>query len=75
MTKKYRNAFVKRRKLLKLTQEDVAAAAGVRARAVQNWEAGVHQPMLTATDFANLCRLLKCSIDELAADFEEMQQQ
>lgn len=75
MTEKYRNAFVKRRKQLGLTQHDVATAARVRTRAVQDWEAGKHQPKLTASGFANLCRLLKCSIDELAADFEELKQQ
>ena len=74
MAEKYRHPFVKRRKLLKLTQQQIADAAGVRARAVQDWEAGKHQPKLTATGFAELCKLLKCSIEELASDFEELSQ-
>lgn len=73
MAEKYRHPFVKRRKLLDLTQQEIADVAGVRARAVQDWEAGKHQPKLTARKFADLCRLLKCSIDDLAEDFETIQ--
>ena len=75
MEERYRHPFVKRRKLLGLTQREIGEAAGVQSRAVQDWEAGKHEPKLTAKGFANLCRLLQCSIDDLAADFEESQRQ
>lgn len=71
----YRHPFVKRRKLLGLTQREVGDAAGVLSRAVQDWEAGKHEPKLTARKFAELCKLLKCSIEDLAADFEAVNQQ
>ena len=74
MTETYRHPFVKRRKLLGLTQREVGDAAGVRSRAVQDWEAGKHEPKLTAKGFANLCRLMKCSIEDLANDFEDLKQ-
>lgn len=66
---------MKRRKQLGYTQEDIANVVGVRARAVSTWEAGKHTPKLTPRQFAELCSLLKCSIQELAADFEEIHQQ
>lgn len=66
---------MKRRKLLGLTQAQIGDAAGVRSRAVQDWEAGKHEPRLTAKRFAALCELMKCSIEDLAADFEELNQQ
>lgn len=65
---------MKRRKLLGLTQKQVGDAAGVRSRAVQDWEAGKHEPKLTAKGFASLCRLFQCSIEDLATDFEESRQ-
>lgn len=75
MEEKYRHPFVKRRKLLGYTQEDIADVAGVRARAVQTWESGRHQPKLKPQQFADLCDFLKCTIQELAADFAEIERE
>lgn len=74
MKETYRHRFVKRRKALGLTQAQLGDVAGVKTRAVQDWEAGKHQPKLTAKRFAALCELMKCSIEELAADLEELNQ-
>jgi DNA-binding XRE family transcriptional regulator len=64
--------FVKRRKALQLTQADVAKSIGLSTRAIQLWEAGTHEPRLTLGQVVNLCGLLQCTPEDLAADFEEM---
>lgn len=64
--------FVKRRKALHLTQADVAKSIGLSTRAIQLWEAGTHEPRLTLSQVVNLCRLLECRPEDLAADFEEI---
>lgn len=61
--------FVKRRRALKLTQLQVANALGVSPRTVQRWELGETLPALTVLQVWQLCELLQCSIQELAADF------
>lgn len=62
-------AFVKRRKLLSLTQQQVADALGVTSRTVQRWELGEVLPQLSVLQTWRLCKLLKCTIDDLASDF------
>ncbi|MEO0886811.1 MAG: helix-turn-helix transcriptional regulator [Cyanobacteria bacterium J06648_10] len=59
-----------RRKDLGLTQQEIATAAGVTTRTVQLWEAGTHVPSLSFSQVAALCDLLKCSVKDLAKDFE-----
>lgn len=61
-------AFVKRRKRLKLTQKQVADAVGVTSRTVQRWELGESLPALTVLQVFKLCKVLECSIDDLAKD-------
>jgi len=61
--------FVKRRKSLGLTQREVAEALGVTSRTIQSWELGENMPRLAPLQMLKLCRVLKCSLEELAADF------
>lgn len=62
--------FVMRRKQLKLTQKDISEAIGISVRSISHWEQGTHLPRLTPKQFSDLCRVLECSIHELASDFE-----
>lgn len=64
--------FVLRRKQLELTQEDIANAIGISVRSISHWENGTHLPKLNPMQMAQLCAVLKCSIDDLAKDFEEI---
>lgn len=50
--------FIRMRRDLGLTQEDVATALGVTPRTVINWENGHHEPRLTVEQFIKLCELL-----------------
>jgi DNA-binding XRE family transcriptional regulator len=50
------------------TPEDVAAALGVRVRAVYFWLAGTRSPRLTIEQAQNLCTLLDCSIHDIPRD-------
>lgn len=54
-----------RRKLLNLTQQQVADELGVTVTTVKNWEAGRFEPRLTISQMQALCRVLQCSLDEL----------
>ncbi len=64
--------FVMRRKRLKLTQKDLSDAIGISVRSISHWEQGTHLPRLTPKQFSDLCRVLECSIHDLAGDFEEI---
>lgn len=58
--------FVRMRRDMGLTQEDVAKALDVTTRSVINWENGHHEPRLTIKQMKILCRLIRISsIDEL----------
>lgn len=59
-----------RRRILGLTQRQVGEAVGVTSRAVQSWESGEHIPRLSPVRMARLCEVLKCTIQELASDFQ-----
>lgn len=65
----YRERLVNRRKELGLTQQELADTLGVHYRTVSRWERGLAMPELTPEKMANLCRSLKCSIEELAEMF------
>ncbi|MBE9117100.1 helix-turn-helix transcriptional regulator [Lusitaniella coriacea LEGE 07157] len=54
-----------RRKLLNLTQKQVADRLGVTVTTVKNWEAGRYIPKLYLEQTKALCDLLKLSLDEL----------
>lgn len=53
------------RKQLNLTQREVATAIGVTDQTVSNWEQGVYQPKLSPAQTLALCRVLRCSLEEL----------
>ncbi len=50
---------------------DVAYRLDVAESTVRNWEYGRTMPRLRADQFAQLCALYKCSIDELAQASQE----
>lgn len=55
--------IVKRRKELKLTQEEIAKRIGISAKAVSKWERGLSFPSIDL--IGELSVVLKCSIPEL----------
>ena len=67
--------FVLRRKELEITQQDISDAIGISTRSISMWEQGKHAPKLNPRQFSILCQLLKCSIHELADDFEAVKNQ
>ena len=64
--------FVRRRRELGLTQKDIHEATGISIRSISKWEQGTTTPKLTPDRFSVLCKLLDCSIHELAGYFEEL---
>ncbi len=54
------------RELAGLRTIDVAYHLDVAESTVRNWEYGRTMPRLRADQFAQLCQLYKCSIEELA---------
>ena len=60
---------MKRRRELNLTQQQIADAVGVSSRTVQRWELGENLPELNILQAFKLCKLLRCTIDDLARDF------
>lgn len=63
--------LMNKRKILGLTQRQIADAVGVTDQAVSDWERGVRQPRLTPRQAALLCKTLEVSVDELAEIFDE----
>lgn len=61
-----------KRKILGLTQRQIADVVGVTDQAVSDWERGVRMPRLSPRQAAKLCNLLQVSIDELAQMFDEI---
>ncbi|MBW4570612.1 MAG: helix-turn-helix transcriptional regulator [Tolypothrix carrinoi HA7290-LM1] len=53
------------REKLNLRTVDVASIVGVGESSVRNWEKGRTIPKLRVDQTAALCRLYKCSIEEL----------
>lgn len=51
------------------TQREIAAALGVTDQTVSNWETGISTPRLTPWQMRDLCKLLNCTLDELADAF------
>lgn len=54
-----------------LTQRQVAEALGKTDQTVSNWENGVRAPRLTPRETLALCRVLKCTLEELASENQE----
>lgn len=51
-----------------LTQRQVAEALGKTDQTISNWENGVRTPKLTPRETLALCRVLKCTLEELAGE-------
>jgi transcriptional regulator with XRE-family HTH domain len=59
---------MKLRERANLTQRQVADALGKTDQTVSNWENGVRAPKLTPSETLILCRVLKCTLEELAGE-------
>lgn len=55
------------RKRLHLTQREVAKAVGVDDQTISNWEKGKSKPKLDPAQTFALCKVLQCSLEELAS--------
>mgnify|MGYP002777026443 FL=1 len=55
------------RKRLDLTQKEVAKAVGIDDQTVSNWEQGKKKPKLDPAQTFALCKVLQCSLEELAS--------
>lgn len=64
----YSEAVTLLRNRSRLTQRQVAEALGITVQTVSNWENGVRTPKLTPRETLSLCKILKCSLEELAGD-------
>jgi DNA-binding XRE family transcriptional regulator len=67
-------AFMSRRKELKISQRKLGEALGLDRNAISSWETGVHQPRLFPWQTAKLCEMLQLSVDELARMFPKVEQ-
>jgi DNA-binding XRE family transcriptional regulator len=57
--------FLLKRRELGLTQDDVAEALGISGQTVSNWERGRSIPTLTIDQVKTLCKLLRCSLEDI----------
>lgn len=67
---KYQSKLMARRIELGFTRDDVARALDLTTRTIRNWETNKNEPQLLPWQSAELCRMLNCSIDELAGYFQ-----
>jgi putative transcriptional regulator len=61
-----------KRKILGLTQRDIANALGITDQAVSDWERGVRTPRLSPRQTAILCQLMQLDVFQLADMFEQI---
>ncbi|MBD2207601.1 helix-turn-helix transcriptional regulator [Calothrix sp. FACHB-1219] len=66
MSSKYGDVIMRLRARAGLTQRQVAEAMGLTVQTVSNWENGVRIPKLSPKETMSLCRVLNCSLEELA---------
>lgn len=66
MTSEYGTVIMKLRSKAALTQRQIAEALGITVQTVSNWETGIRTPKLTPKETLSLCRILNCSLEELA---------
>jgi len=64
----------RRRHIPKLTQEDLANALTVSIQTISNWETSTGAPKLLPQQTQSLCRILGCSLEELATIAEQSEQ-
>lgn len=58
--------IAKIRKEAGLTQRQLAEQMGVTVTTVSNWETGLRKPALTPSKMFQLCKILSCSLEQLA---------
>ena len=51
-----------------LTQRQVALALNITDQTVSNWETGHRVPKLSPPQTLKLCKVLECSLEELASE-------
>lgn len=66
----YQSKLKARRIELGFSREDVATALNLTTRTIRNWETGKNEPQLLPWQSAALCRMMNCSIEELAGYFQ-----
>ena len=66
MTSEYGDVIMRLRSKAALTQRQIAEALGITVQTVSNWETGTRKPKLTPKETLSLCRILNCSLEELA---------
>lgn len=67
---KKQSKLMARRIELGYSREEVAKALALTTRTIRNWETGKNEPQLLPWQSAMLCRMMDCSIDELAGYFQ-----
>ncbi|MCC5640647.1 helix-turn-helix domain-containing protein [Nostoc sp. CHAB 5844] len=68
MTSEYSEVIMRLRTRAGLTQRQIAEVLGITVQTVSNWENGVRTPKLTPRETLSLCKILKCSLEELACE-------
>lgn len=68
MASEYSDVIMRLRTKAGLTQRQIAEALGITVQTVSNWENGVRTPKLTPKETLNLCKILQCSLEELAGE-------
>ncbi|WP_413175398.1 helix-turn-helix transcriptional regulator [Anabaena azotica] len=66
----YRHPLVNLREVSGTTQKQVADAVGVSEHTVRNWEKGRSEAELQIWQVKALCRILKCSLEDLPDRFK-----
>ena len=65
-----KSPLVNLRKRAKVSQKVVAAALGVTDHTIRNWEKGRAEAELQLWQVKALCRVLKCSLEDLPDRFK-----
>ncbi|MDY6784735.1 MAG: helix-turn-helix transcriptional regulator [Cyanobacteriota bacterium] len=71
MSSEYGEAIARLRHRAGLTQRQVAESLGITVQTVSNWENGFRNPKLTPKEALSLCKILQCSLEELANELPE----
>lgn len=68
MSSEYSEVITQLRSRSGLTQKQVADRLEMTVQTVSNWETGVRVPRLTPKQTLVLCKVLECTLEELAGD-------